>query len=333
MHWTIAAKGPWLIPFVPGDRHQFDFVEPPRARNSWHARGRNTTGAGEWGGIWAHASAAWRHSRGRGGLITLFPQTAAVIGLRKRLARSRAPVVAHNFNLGHLYEGPKGRLARQALAGVDRFVVHSRRECQRYADWLGLPSDRFRFIPLQCGDFPVTHTEEVDRPFLLAMGSAHRDYGILFEAVGRLGIPTLVVAGAHALNGLALPSCVEVRSGLSLPECRELAQRARLSVVPLANDQTASGQVTVVEAMRMGRPVVATRCVGTEDYIDSGTDGVLVPLGDPDALTAAIDRLWHGHDLRAQVAENARRRAAEHYSDEVAGAALGRLLDELDESA
>lgn len=334
MHWIVASEGPWLIPFVPGDRHQFEFVPPPsRSTSSWHARGRSRSGAADWAATFSHASRAWRRRRRPGGIITLFPQAAAAVGLRKRASLGRPPVVAHNFNLGRLYGGVAGSLARFAMRGVDRFVVHARRERGRYADWLGLPEDRFRFVPLQCGAFRALLPEDADRPFLLAMGSAHRDYRSLFEAVGRLGIPTVVVAGPHALEGLSPPPCVEVRSGLSMAECRELAQRARLSVVPIANDRTASGQVTVVEAMRMGRPVIATRCIGTEDYVDSGENGVLVPIGSADDLARSIAEVWEDDALRARLSASARRHADLHFSDEAAGEALGALLDELDPQA
>jgi hypothetical protein len=327
MHWTVASRGPWLSPFVPGDRHQFDFVTVPQTRESWHTRKQAMTASSEWVNIWAHASEVWR--RQHGGIITLFPQTATAVGLRKRLARGKAPVVAYNFNLGQLYGGAKRKLAQIALSSVNRLVVHAHRECQRYADWLGLPRDRFQFIPLQCGTIPITLTEDVDQPFLLAMGSAHRDYKSLFEAVGPLELRTLVVAGPHALQGLSIPRCVEVRSGLPMKECRELAQRARLCVVPLANNETASGQVTVVEAMRMGRPVIATECIGTEDYIQSGTTGLLVPIHSPAALAHAISRLWDDAELRSQFSAHGWRYANDHFSDEAAGVALGQILDEL----
>ena len=64
-----------------------------------------------------------------------------------------------------------------------------------------------------------------------------------------------------------------VRQGLSAAQCNELAQRARLCVVPVANRETASGQVTVIDSMMFGRATIATRCVGTVDYIDHGVDG------------------------------------------------------------
>ncbi len=161
------------------------------------------------------------------------------------------------------------------------FVVHSRREVALYAEWLDLPRDRFVFVPLSIHDEPRETREDEAAPFVLAMGSANRDYATLAAAVAALGLPTVIVAGAHAVAGLDLPPNVTVRGGLTLAECHDLCGRARVNVVPLRNTAFTSGQVTVLEAMMLEKPVVATRAAGTEDYVIEGENGLLVPPEDP----------------------------------------------------
>jgi hypothetical protein len=331
MNWIILSDVTYL-PNAPSDRHRFRDVEPPKREAAWHNRSKSTAGVSEWRGAWDHVAAAWAEERLGSGFITTFPQRAVAAGLRKRLSRSRAPIVAYSFNLGRLYGGAKGVLARIALASVDRFVVHSRRERDGYAAWLKLPVDRFRFIPLHGVDIPKGAAEDTQRPFLVSMGSAGRDYRILFEVVRRLDIPTIVVASPHAVAGLDVPACVELRSGLTPPQCWELTQRARVAVVPVANSETASGQITVVDAMRMGKPLVATRCMGTEDYITSGENGLLVAHGQADALEQAIASLWQDRGLRERLGSNARGHAERTFTNEAAGRALNQILDELEDS-
>lgn len=166
--------------------------------------------------------------------------------------------------------------ARRALSAVDRFVVHSRWECQVLSDWLKVPPERFQFVPLQRAPITLTETEETEHPFLLALGTAHRDYRTLFEAIEKLQLPTVVVAGHHALKGLHPPANVTIRSGPTPDECHRLAQQARATIVPLDPTPTAAGQITVIESMRMGRPIVATQCPGTVDYLRHDETGLLV---------------------------------------------------------
>jgi glycosyltransferase involved in cell wall biosynthesis len=341
VHWTIAQGGregigqvaddgdgnSWLVPFVPGNHHQFTIV-PATPRPSFHQRSRAGSGFEDWMSIGKQATRAWNDSRG--GVITTFPQLPFVIGLRRQLSFRRKPVLAWAFNFSMLYRGAKRAAAHTAFAAIDRFVVHSSAEISRYAEWLRLPAARFTFVHFQRALFPVEEDEDRLHPFVLAMGSARRDYETFFEAMRQSKLPTVVVAAPHAISGLVVPKNVEVRSALSPQECRVLAKRARVNVVPVANEETASGQTTVVEAMRMGRAVVATRCIGTADYMEEGVTGVLVKPRDVEGLRSAIERMWEDANLRARLGQNAQRFADDHCSDEAAGASLGRILDELE---
>lgn len=330
MRWATVApfiETPaerWLAPFVDATRHDLHVISRGRAR-SWHANIKGVTGLTEWLDYQRLARRAWKADAD--GVITVFPQLAVAAGLQKRLRRNRRPLVCWCLNIGRLYPGVKRSLARYALSAADCCVVHARRECDNYSAWLGLPRERFEFVPLQKGYIEPTHAENVENPFVLSMGSAHRDYQTLFDAIRPLNLRTVVVTSPRCLDGLDVPACVEVRSGLSYAECLVLAQQARLNVVPVSNDDTASGQVTVVDAMWLARPVIATRCLGTEDYIADGKDGYLVAPGDADELRRTVAMLWDDNALRARVGSVARNRATTDFSDEMAGAALTRVLD------
>ncbi|MFJ1967663.1 glycosyltransferase family 4 protein [Streptomyces sp. NPDC087903] len=70
--------------------------------------------------------------------------------------------------------------------------------------------------------------------------------------------------------------------------------------------------MTIVEAMRCGLPVVSTDCpYGPGEIIADGADGRLVPVGDRDALAAALLELVRDDDRRRRMGraavENARR--------------------------
>ncbi|MFF4349769.1 glycosyltransferase family 4 protein [Streptomyces sp. NPDC001530] len=70
--------------------------------------------------------------------------------------------------------------------------------------------------------------------------------------------------------------------------------------------------MTIVEAMRCGLPVVSTDCpYGPGEIIEDGVDGRLVPVGDRDALGAALLELVRDDERRRRTGraalENARR--------------------------
>ncbi|PBC81595.1 Glycosyltransferase involved in cell wall bisynthesis [Streptomyces sp. 2224.1] len=60
--------------------------------------------------------------------------------------------------------------------------------------------------------------------------------------------------------------------------------------------------MTIVEAMRCGLPVVATNCPhGPGEIIDDGVDGKLVPVGNPEALSASLLTLINDDDARKRM--------------------------------
>jgi glycosyltransferase involved in cell wall biosynthesis len=72
----------------------------------------------------------------------------------------------------------------------------------------------------------------------------------------------------------------------------------------------------VLEAMALGRPVVATRTRGPEESLDEGRTGLLVAPGDHVGLAGALDRLAGSPGLRDAIGRAAREEALEHYSAE-----------------
>jgi len=66
----------------------------------------------------------------------------------------------------------------------------------------------------------------------------------------------------------------------------------------------------IVEAMALGRPVVATDAPsGPGEILQGGKSGFLVPVGDPDAMARACLRLLGDTDLRDRMGAAARERA------------------------
>ena len=70
----------------------------------------------------------------------------------------------------------------------------------------------------------------------------------------------------------------------------------------------------VLEAMAAGLPVVATDAPGCRDLIDDGRTGLLVPVDDPVALSAAIQRLLADRELAAQYAAAAADHASRNFN-------------------
>nr|WP_307842927.1 glycosyltransferase [Streptomyces triculaminicus] len=103
------------------------------------------------------------------------------------------------------------------------------------------------------------------------------------------------------------------------------------AVAAVASDAESFG-MTIVEAMHAGLPVIATDCpYGPREILTDGTDGVLVPLDDSDAVDAYADallRLTGDAELRARLGAAART-AAHRYEPSAIAQRYEQLFEEL----
>lgn len=83
--------------------------------------------------------------------------------------------------------------------------------------------------------------------------------------------------------------------------------------VYLLSSSSEGHPLALVQAMAAGLPIVATRC-GVEEVLTHEVDSLLVPVGKPEAMADAIERLATDGSLRNEVAKRARALAISHYS-------------------
>jgi glycosyltransferase involved in cell wall biosynthesis len=69
----------------------------------------------------------------------------------------------------------------------------------------------------------------------------------------------------------------------------------------------------VVEAMLVGTAVVATNGGGIPEFVEHEQTGLLVPMGNPNAMAHAIGRLLQDEELRQRLAQAAQQRAREMF--------------------
>jgi len=96
-----------------------------------------------------------------------------------------------------------------------------------------------------------------------------------------------------------------------------LYREADLFVLPAVVDRKGGTEglgVVLLEAMRAGRPVIASRVGGIPDIVEHGRSGWLVPPAEPGALAAAILGAARDPGAARAVAEEGRRRAVEEFS-------------------
>jgi glycosyltransferase involved in cell wall biosynthesis len=169
--------------------------------------------------------------------------------------------------------------------------------------------------------------------------------------VGRLelekGHPTLLEAWPGVLREVPKAFLMIVGEGSRLDALRQIAHEqgverhviftgrrddipavtAAFDVAVLPSYREAQG-LTILEAMALSRPVVASNVGGIPEMITDGVTGLLVPPHDPPALAAAIVRLIRDHPLADMLARAGHDLVHDRFCIQIMVNAVQALYDE-----
>ena len=156
-----------------------------------------------------------------------------------------------------------------------------------------------------------------------------RDFATLLTATDGLDAEVIVKTGQPIAERAAQPKVQRIARRLDWTEYRNMFADAHLVVIPVLDTIHASGVGSLLEAMAMGKPIVATGSAGLRDYLIDGQNALVVPCGDPVAMRAAIQRLLSDDDLCRQLGAGARAFVEQHCSFAAHGRAVKAVLNEV----
>ena len=111
------------------------------------------------------------------------------------------------------------------------------------------------------------------------------------------------------IDELNLRQCVRITGWAD-----DMVELLRSLDVFVSASRSESFGIAMVEAMASGVPVVATMTAGAQEIIADDKTGVLVPVGDAEAMAEAICKLLDDPGRRARLADHARRMIGERFS-------------------
>ena len=262
-------------------------------------------------------------------LVSHGPRLTFYGAICSSVLRKTAPHLAFSFNFTDLPNGVLRKSMARAYRLIDRFVVFSSMERKLYSEYFDLPIDRFDMIHWGVRPPEIFQEEAIEQgPYICAIGSQGRDYEVLLRAIRILpAMKFVIVTTPNNLCGLAIPENARVLTNISLRVAMNILNNASLMVLPLRSSQTPCGHVTIVSAMHLGKPILATDSVGVRDYIEQDVTGRVVTPRDPVALSNQIEELLSSPADLKRLGECARTFASHNCSEDNTANYLGIYID------
>jgi glycosyltransferase involved in cell wall biosynthesis len=224
------------------------------------------------------------------------------------------------------FSRPSVRLPMLAFGNRLHAIITWSSVQRNYAiEHLGIASERLYLVKHYVDQlFWSPREREVDT--ICSAGAEMRDYRTLLEALDGTLIPCHIAADHVRVDRLGFARRVDANAfsrmasanvtiGRKTPtELRELYARSRFVVVPLESSDTDNGITVILEAMAMGKPVICSRTQGQVDVIKEGVTGIFVPVGDAEALRAAIVELWNNPARAREMGRAARAYIETHHA-------------------
>jgi len=227
------------------------------------------------------------------------------VGIPLALALAQRHDDLRHVVIGHHLDTPAKRRVFRTLRparGIDRILVHSRNQLPLLHRALGIPAECLHVVPYGVDtDFWSPQGTPEEQDLVVSVGREHRDYETLLAALPESARLTIADGSAFSPNAnrkspTQWPADV-VRRAFEPLALRELYDRAAVVVVPVIETSFPAGITTLVEAMSMGKPVIATGTSGLACVVPDDA-AIVVPPGDHETMARELAALLSSPDKR-----------------------------------
>lgn len=224
-----------------------------------------------------------------------------------RLLGSAKPVVMTDVE----WRGDgSGRLDHWAGNAATAVCCNTREEMERYSKHFSIPLDKFRLLLMAYQDADMRPAS--DEGYVFAGGNQGRDWETFMAAVEHIPFPVRCFTSRPI--PVRIPPNVII-DAVSRAEFYDRMAAASCVVVPVRQEALrVTGTTTWINAMGMGKVVIATEPYGAPDYMEEGVSGFFVEHGDITGLRERILRVMMDAGLRQRVGAAARSRALAEFS-------------------
>ena len=258
-------------------------------------------------------------------VLCVFENTALVLTLLRFLTGFQIPIVLREVS-------PRGWRPRdwvldRVMPRVDHVVGMTQAQCDiasrnwhlrrppMLIDW-SVDEEFYRPTDTRQGSYILAVGEDFSRDFpTLVAACADIECDIVLKTRHQVEIPPSMK-----------PRVRMISDRLSGIELRELYANARVVAVPLSPTDNPGGISTILEAMAMGRPIVASDVGVPRHVVTTGVDGLIVPPGDVAAFRTALGSILADDAFARRLSTSARSTVERRFALPVVTRQMAALL-------
>jgi hypothetical protein len=263
-------------------------------------------------------------------VISHHPLMSNAVAIALRGLRRRSRHIAFAFNFTAIPSGSRLRTMSSHLSNVEAFVVFSKYEKALYSNLFGIEETKFSDV-LWAQDPPLVDSffrSSIMKPFVCAIGGEGRDVDIVLKAAEKFKeyLDFVIITRPHMVKHKSISDNVHIFTNLDSKITWAIAEQSVGVLVPLVSEETCCGHITIVSAKLLGLPIVTTRSLATEEYVQ-GRQSIL--MADPRELTGFCDCIGQLVDQKEQMyelAQNSKSREIEIHSRKAWAGVLNNII-------
>lgn len=244
--------------------------------------------------------AAWTGvaASGKSPIISHLPKMTAAVSRAQFVQRNRSAHLAFSFNFTDLPPQAHLEKLRRRFARIDQFCVFSRYEEHFYPRYFNLPEDRFICLPWTqpVPEIGSRSTGLIAKSYVSSVGGEGRDYSSLIAVARKMPDVKFVFVARPWSIVETVPRNVTILTNLESSQTWRIVKDSTCLVLPLKNETTCCGHITLVSAAQLGVPVISSRSEATLEY----SAGVALYEPRNVAKLAELIEIYH-HDWENQT--------------------------------
>lgn len=257
---------------------------------------------------WQEAWSLFRKKNDADVVLTMGARESLFYGLLCALSRANSKQIMCEVFIDDVGSSPFWKVKRAAYRLITRrcigILTNSSAELKTLGQRFSAPPEKLVYVPMHTNVLEPSRVATNDG-FVLAAGRSLRDFDTLLAALPLVHVPVVIICGKNDLTHCSLPDNVTILREVSHDEYMRTMRSCAAVVIPLLPTERSTGQVVMLEAMALGKPVVATTSPGTDDFLIDGETGWSVAAGDASALAHAMNDVLADPDRADAMAQAA----------------------------